>query len=306
MNSDEPPSASIPRSPNAPSPETLAKWIEDLRDQAKPQPMYTPPLVTATYVLHYDCTVWLSAGHDFPVCTSDAVKNTANLWINDALFLEEFKIRKDKIQILFRARPDVSPVVFASRIKGRLQHTLRTMGYPLKFSRKVSFRCLGDNISAAVVGYLKKQVRKEGFVDPSFAANMEKFTVVRDDVNLAEPCKTVRGRYWYNLHLVLVVEGRVQLGRMKSLEILRDGCLRIAKSKGYQLKSVSVMLEHIHIALRGIPEQSPQDIALAFMNNLAWIMGRNRIWQNGYYVGTFSEYSLSNLPFQRHKVVGDV
>lgn len=31
---------------------------------------------------------------------------------------------------------------------------------------------------------------------------------------------------------------------------------------------------------------------LAFLNNLAYAMGQNRIWQNGCYVGTFSEYDM--------------
>jgi len=52
------------------------------------------------------------------------------------------------------------------------------------------------------------------------------------------------------------------------------------------------MPEHLHIALRGNVEHSPQEIALAFQNGLAYAMGGFRIWENDYYVGTFGEYTM--------------
>ncbi len=293
------------RPSNAPSPEQLHEWIDKLKQDSKPRPMYTPESVTPVARLRYDCTVWLSGGLAFPSCTLEVIRKTAPLWQADGLILGEHSVDGDKVQILFTARHNVAPVVFAARIKGRLQHALRHNGTPVKFSRKVAFRCLGDNTSEVVTGYLRKQVSKEGFVDPRFEKRMQEFTIVRDDIDLSEPFATVRGRYWYNLHLVLVVDGRVQFKMTEPLAKLRDGCLRISTQKGYRLKSVAVMLEHIHLSLGGIPDHSPEDIALAFMNNLAWIMGRNRIWQDGYYVGTFSEYALRDLPSQRRKAVGD-
>ncbi len=44
--------------------------------------------------------------------------------------------------------------------------------------------------------------------------------------------------------------------------------------------------------LRGAIEHSPQDIALAFLNNLSYAMGRYALWQYGYYAGTFGEYDM--------------
>lgn len=45
------------------------------------------------------------------------------------------------------------------------------------------------------------------------------------------------------------------------------------------------------MALRGNFERSPQEIALALQNHLARAAGC-RVWQDGFYVGTFSEYDL--------------
>jgi REP element-mobilizing transposase RayT len=52
------------------------------------------------------------------------------------------------------------------------------------------------------------------------------------------------------------------------------------------------MPDHLHAAIRGNIKQSPQEIALAFQNNLAYIMGQVRLWTPTYYVGTFGEYDM--------------
>lgn len=55
------------------------------------------------------------------------------------------------------------------------------------------------------------------------------------------------------------------------------------------------MPDHLHVALRGRIENSPEEIGLSFLNNLAYALGRNRIWKDEYYVGTFSEYDVDTL-----------
>jgi REP element-mobilizing transposase RayT len=76
------------------------------------------------------------------------------------------------------------------------------------------------------------------------------------------------------------------------MALIRDTSLKIAEKKGYALKSVSVMPDHLHLALRGDIEHSPEDIAMAYLNNLAYKMGQNSVWQHEYYAGTFSEYDV--------------
>jgi REP element-mobilizing transposase RayT len=286
------------------APHELASWEQKMREMAKPNPIYTPARVKAVTRLHYDCSAWLSEFGTFPPDTEPAILRCEELWQEDGLNLEKYRIDKDRVQILFAARPDVAPIEFVGRIKGRLKHALRQSGTPVKFSRKVAFRCLGDNISDAVAGYLRKQARKEDFADRRFARTMEQFTVVDEDFDLSVPEATIRGRYWYNLHLVFVIPGRMRIAQNEVLAKLRDDCFLIASQKDCRIKAVAVMLDHIHIALRGVVDQSPQDIALCFMNNLAWLNGYNRIWDDEYYAGTFSEYSLADLPLQRGKPVG--
>ena len=39
--------------------------------------------------------------------------------------------------------------------------------------------------------------------------------------------------------------------------------------------------------------ESPEEIALAYMNNLAFAHGMRPVYQFGYYVGTFGEYDMA-------------
>ncbi len=55
------------------------------------------------------------------------------------------------------------------------------------------------------------------------------------------------------------------------------------------------MLDHLHLALRGNIQHSPQEIALSFQNNLAYMLGQKRIWDDGFYAGTFSEYDFGAI-----------
>jgi REP element-mobilizing transposase RayT len=121
---------------------------------------------------------------------------------------------------------------------------------------------------------------------------MRGFTVVNRDVDLSLPSESRSGRYWYNLHVVLVTLDRTRLSDEQSLASVRDTALPVAVKKGYPISRLSVMPDHLHMALRGDIEHSPQDIALAFLNNLAYAMGQNAIWQHGYYAGTFGEYDM--------------
>ena len=121
------------------------------------------------------------------------------------------------------------------------------------------------------------------------------FTVVNESVDLSQPTESARGRYWHNLHLVLVVDGRRRLDDLNAFRTIRDGCFKIAAKKGHVLSRVSVMPDHLHLALRAKPDESPNDVAFAYQNNLAYMANLGRLWQDSFYVGTFSEYTTQAI-----------
>jgi len=256
-----------------------------------PQPVYSPDDVASpAYHLRYTWSGWPSLSPFPDVSPGEFFQELDALWENDGMRRLAMTWSSSLIQFTFSVKPQVCPVFFTSRVKGRLDHALRKSERTTKFSRKVAFRGIGDNRSAEVEAYIERQVEKEGFVDPKFADFLQQFTVTDPNVNLDQPTETNSGRYWYNLHIVLVVEHRHRFTDAESLRTIGRSCLAIAKKKGYAISTRSMMPDHLHLALRGNIEQSPEEIALVMMNNLAFAFGQNRIWQSSYYAGTFGEY----------------
>ena len=212
----------------------------------------------------FDWTGWLSNSSTFPANTPEIVRQTVPDWDKEGLRMMEFFVRQSMIQILFSVAPEISLILFAARVKGRLQYAFRSSGMPVVFSRKVSVRSLGENTRTDVENYIRSQVQRGDFADPRFAERMKRYTVERDDVDLAQPSATNRGRYWYNLHLVLTVAERYRMGEDVALSRLRDEAFVLAGKQGYLIKTLSLKPDHLHMALRGNIEQSPTEIGVAF------------------------------------------
>jgi REP element-mobilizing transposase RayT len=258
-------------------------------------PYYTPHNVKAAYVLRYDWTGWPSSPPLPAEPDDDFFRRLSSEWETDGIRLLERQWSQSDTKILASVTPRVSPVVFTGRIKGRLQYHLRKADTPVKFSRKVSFRTLGENDQKTVEKYIARQVDNEDFADPEFADYLRRFTVLNEHADLSVPFWTNSGRYWYLLHLVLVMRNRMRIVDEDWLTTLRDGCFRIARARGHELDITSVMPDHLHLALRGHIEQSPETIALCYMNNLSHFLDRDALFQPSYYVGSFGAYSLGAI-----------
>jgi REP element-mobilizing transposase RayT len=259
-------------------------------------PLYTPGNTTCVHALHYSWAGWRSQGLPLSASTGAAVKQCSSLWQQDGFLLKKQSLKADMIQCLFAVEPDIAPVKFTQRVKGRLDHQLRQQGDPIKFSRKVGFRCLGENIRETVNNYVQKQVCKSDYIDPRYKQFLSQFTVDDADNDLAVPVAKSHGRYWYNIHLVIVVADRkFPIKHEDKLEKIRSYIPKIAAKKGCKIAHFSILPDHIHIALKGNPELSPYTIGLSFMNNLSYVLGYNWTWSSEFYVGTFSEYALSKL-----------
>ncbi len=294
----------MPETTDNGAPATLGRREQDARSGAAtppaatafapPHALYTGHNVHSAYALRYDWTGWPTAGTCLPPNASDLAHATAPAWEADGLHLLELRAHLDRIQMLFSVTPQVSPIFFTQRVKGRLQHALHQAGAPITFSRKVAFRSLGENTSEIVAQYIRGQVGKEDWADPRYREILKQFTVRPATVRLEEASETNSGRYWYNLHVVLVVAGRDRITNPAILTVMRDAVFATAETEGHRIAACALMPDHVHLSLRGNLERTPQEIALAFQNSLAHAAGC-RVWQDSYYAGTFSEYDLDTV-----------
>ena len=80
-------------------------------------------------------------------------------------------------------------------------------------------------------------------------------------------------------NLVLVMTGRFAVHDEATLRTIRDAVPGIACKHRHQIKRMSLMPDHLHMALVGHFEQTPEEIALAYQNNIAFALGQKPIWQ---------------------------
>jgi len=258
-----------------------------------PTPLYTSENIDSpAYHLRYSWTGWPSAGTFPPAPDESFFETLEKRWETDGIRPLERKWSAEQIQFTCSVRATVSPTVFAGRVKGRLEHAFRKAGTRINFSRKVAFRSLGESKREQVEAYIAKQATKERFVDSRFEALVANYTQVNHSVRLEEPTETTRGRYWYDLHIVLVTDHRMRFTDETSLACICDTCDKVAGKKGHRIATWSVMPDHVHLALRGNVEQSPEEVALGFMNNIAFAFGQKAVFRPSYYVGTFGEYDM--------------
>jgi REP element-mobilizing transposase RayT len=185
--------------------------------------------------------------------------------------------------------PHVAPLLLVNRVKGRLQYLVR-QAQPKAFQRNYALRSFGSATRAAVEEYVASQLDRHQMADTRIQELFDRFQIVHKEVDLSRPRRTAHAIYWYNLHLVLVHRERWNEVREDVLERLREMIERVCRAKGFLLSRAGVLADHIHLALGCPLEVSPVDIALAFLNNLAYVHGMKAVFQFGAYVGTFGEY----------------
>ena len=198
-------------------------------------------------------------------------------------------------QFLISSRPEVSPQLIAQRVKGRLQHLIRAE-MPSAFQRNYSLRSLGSANRETIDEYVCNQLEHHPCADPRVTERLQQFQIHNSHVDLSQPSQTSHAIYWFNLHLVLVNDGRYREIRDEPLNTLRNMIVKVSASKGHSLSRAAILPDHVHLTLRCLIDESPQEVALSYLNNLAYSQGMTQVFRFGYYAGTFGEYDLGVIP----------
>ncbi len=194
-------------------------------------------------------------------------------------------------QFLLSTKPDVAPPQFVRSVKGRLQHLIRDE-CPKAFQRNYGFRSIGSLKRDAVESYVQSQVEHHPMADPGVQERLRHLQIRNETVDLCRPQHSGHAVYWYNLHIVLVRDSRHMEIRQEQLESVRRMILKASEKHGYRLSHAGIVPDHIHLALGCNSEQAPVEVALCYINNLAFACEMKPIFKFGFYAGTFGEYDL--------------
>ena len=194
-------------------------------------------------------------------------------------------------QFALTSDPAVSPKTIVQRLKGRLQYAIRDT-HPKPFKRNFALRSYGRVTREVVERYVASQLDHHVMADPRVQDRLRKFQIFQPDVDLSRRQYTSHGIYWYNLHVVLAHRDRWVSVDEEKLRRVRDMMLRISAAKRFGLSRGGILADHHHLTL-GCPfDVSPSDVALCFLNNLAFVYDMRPVFQYGAFIGTFGEYDL--------------
>jgi hypothetical protein len=164
------------------------------------------------------------------------------------------------------------------------------------FRRNYSLRSIGSTRREKLEQYLTTQLSHHPMADQRVQQRLEQFQIFRPEVDLSQPRRTSHAEYWYNLHIVIVNDERYMEVRDEVLAGLRDMILKASDAKGHSLSRAAIVPDHIHLILGCDLEESPEQVVLGYMNNLAYACGMKPVFRSSYYVGTLSEYDLGVIP----------
>jgi REP element-mobilizing transposase RayT len=255
-------------------------------------PIYTAENCTPAYQLDWSYSLfWHALPHDArwfkelqPLCEHDHVR------------LLQHAFRPPHVsQFLVSTRPDITPLLIVQRLKGRLQHLIRSTA-PRAFRRNYSLRSIGSTRRDKLDHYLATQLQRHRPADPRVESRLAKYQLHHPEVDLSQETRTSHAIYWYNLHLVFVNDERWREIRHEILQSLSNMIERVSRAKRHRLSRAAIVPDHMHLTMRCGLEESPEEVALAYMNNLAHACGGKPVFKYSYYAGGFSEYDLGVIP----------
>jgi hypothetical protein len=94
----------------------------------------------------------------------------------------------------------------------------------------------------------------------------------------------------YNLQVVIENAGDYHTIDNGVLSDMRSMILRMSEAKQWLLARIGLVSNHVHVSVGPKLADSPESVALAIMNNLAFVQGMKPVFRFSYYVGTFGPY----------------
>ena len=161
---------------------------------------------------------------------------------------------------------------------------------PKAFRRNYCLRSIGSATREIVEEYVANQLGHHRMADPRAQERLAEFQKCFPRVDLSKPAFSAHGEYWYNLHLVIVNAERWMETRHEVLRGLLDLVQRAASKHGHRLSRVGLPADHLHLTLGCPIDQSPEEIALGYLNNCAYACGMKPVFRLSYYVATIGEY----------------
>ncbi len=255
-----------------------------------PEPLYTIENCAPAYQLRWSLALFSS----LPLPPFDQwLDDLKAVTERDSVRILEYHVLPNGTNLfLLSTQTSVTPPAIVKPIKGRLQTILRPVA-------TIDFRCnfrltsVGEATVSVVENYVAQQLEHHRLASHSSQQLLQRFSLAFDDVDLTEPLNSSHGQYVLALHIVLVHAARWRIAEPAFLEKTRDAILAAAAKKQHRILRLSLLPDHVHFTLKIRYEVSPAEVALSYMNNIAFRHGMLNLWMPSYYVGTIGPYDMN-------------
>ncbi len=247
------------------------------------------------YQLRYTWTAWPKENFSVEsLPTHPLPQDLIGAWESDGLRPLEWHIDTNQLQILFSARPDITPKFLAARAKGRLQHVFRQQNLPCAFQRNFSLQSVGAPNASDINTYLQNQLQHGEFADPRYRDLLSGLAFTNPSVSLKAPIPSKSGRYILGYHFVFVVADRWRMPE-KTASLIQKALVATSRKSAWKIAKLSLMPDHVHIAIRGEIDTSPLDISGQIREETSRAVGIFGFWMPTGYIGTFGHYGMGAI-----------
>jgi putative transposase len=210
--------------------------------------------------------------------------------------------------LLLSLKPGESVSSAVSKTKGRMSKWLRKqllLDQPIDLFGKGYFACTsGKSTREAVQTYLEVQGEHHGYSDrarpPIFVRQRD--LAGEDDARL----QTAHAVTLLQYHLVFATFRRRGVFSQSAARAVADYWEGMESEHRFALRKVSFVPDHVHVALRTHPAQSPAGLAVLLMNAAQELMWREfsnnilragveRLWQASAYIGSYGELASPQI-----------
>jgi REP element-mobilizing transposase RayT len=199
-----------------------------------------------------------------------------------------------KFQALVSSLPNLPPSKIVKLVKGSAQHLLR-LEDEAKLSRNFRLVSTGSANLSTVENYVNGQLEHHPLASSFSMERMKPFSQSFDGVDLSQPIQSSHGQYILGLHLVFVHAQRWRTVNEDFQKKTQAAILGTAKKKLHRVSRISILPDHTHITLGFGYQESPEAIALSYMNNIAFKHEMQPFLMHSYYVGTIGPYNINAI-----------
>lgn len=210
----------------------------------------------------------------------------------DQVRLLDVRLADDVVtQFLISTPPSVAPPDIVKSVKGRLQNLVHHT-HSECFRRNFRLTSVGDPGCRQVINYVANQVEHHLSDYRLPMLDLNPFQLSYPYVDLSRPQFTAHGSYLYALHLVVEFARHAKLFDQDEFLFVRDMLVRASAKHRHRLARGGILPDHLHMALGPCFTWSPEQVALSYMNNVAYALGMNAVLRPSAYVGTFGPYNM--------------